>query len=418
MNRILQIFKKDVAHLWPQILVFVAALMAFAWVDPPYLKGNLFGWRQILELIDFLLPLSCWLLVTSLVQEEKAVGNQHYWLTRPFSLADLLAAKALFVLAFIFVPAVVCQFLMLSTRLAAEPKVGVLLEKQMFFLAFLLLPSAALASMTKNLGRAFLGGVCLALELEIAIILMLFLAPDAGWGWGALTWIRDTFAAIASTCGAAAVIYLQYARRRTALGRVTLACATVVFAVVWTLAPLRLAFAVQSRFSKRQLDRQAVQISFDPRPIASLAHTDVKRPHAYLEIPIKLENVPADLEVRSEAVFVDSPWQASSSDYWIRRGDSGEDGLVIRADTGYLQRTKDAPVHLRGWVGLSLEHSADKSEWPRCWMVDVYAPYPTSPWFSPWRNCTVAKRLMTPVAHIQRSFDLGPLRLADYVVIR
>jgi hypothetical protein len=51
------------------------------------------------------------------------------------------------------------------------------------------------------------------------------------------------------------------------------------------------------------------------------------------------------------------------------------------------------------------------------WNPQVFSPFPTSPWFGPLDRYKRAKP-EHPVAHIQRPFDLGPLRLADYVVIK
>ena len=60
--------------------------------------------------------------------------------------------------------------------------------------------------------------------------------------------------------------------------------------------------------------------------------------------------------------------------------------------------------------------------------TEVYAPYPTSPWFGPLRRYAIpshyegddpGRQIMLavehPVAHIQRSFDFHSLRLADYL---
>jgi hypothetical protein len=75
MNRVLQIFKKDMAHLWPQILVFLAALVLFACEDPTYTFHSSGELRDLVNFLFILLPLSCWLLVTSVIQEEKPIGD-------------------------------------------------------------------------------------------------------------------------------------------------------------------------------------------------------------------------------------------------------------------------------------------------------------------------------------------------------
>ena len=51
------------------------------------------------------------------------------------------------------------------------------------------------------------------------------------------------------------------------------------------------------------------------------------------------------------------------------------------------------------------------------WNLQVDSPFPTSPWFGPL-EIYYAHKPEHSVAHIQRPFDLGPLRLADYVAIK
>jgi hypothetical protein len=51
------------------------------------------------------------------------------------------------------------------------------------------------------------------------------------------------------------------------------------------------------------------------------------------------------------------------------------------------------------------------------WNPKVFSPFPTSPWFGPLQKYDAAAA-SHPVAHIQRTFDLGPLRLADYIDIK
>ena len=105
------------------------------------------------------LPLACWNLIIAVIHEEKLPGDRQYWLTRPYSWKDLLAAKALFVAAFINLPLFVWH-------VGAFAAVGVplgehlpaLLWRQLFFSAFYILPVAALAAITRSLGQLILTG--------------------------------------------------------------------------------------------------------------------------------------------------------------------------------------------------------------------------------------------------------------------
>jgi hypothetical protein len=138
------------------------------------------------------------------------------------------------------------------------------------------------------------------------------------------------------------------------------------------------------------------------------------------------------------------------------RGGHGKRGLIIAVDADYFDRVKDAPVRLHGSVDLTLvAESSDLASFGQCWSTtfgrveclsplprarltrvladgsrgamagtEGYAPYPTSPWFGPLQKYVTQKisgdiGLVAehPVAHIQRPFDFGPLRLADYQVV-
>src|SRR5580698_9053189 len=101
MKRAIAIFRKDARHLWAQIVTFLATLILFACEDPAYVihDGQTVVGEQFL--LYLMLPLACWLLVTSLMQAEKTVGDEQYWLTRPYGFRDVLSAKALFLVVFV-----------------------------------------------------------------------------------------------------------------------------------------------------------------------------------------------------------------------------------------------------------------------------------------------------------------------------
>jgi len=75
------------------------------------------GYAQALEPQHFdmetlpllLAPLACWVLAVTLIHEERLIGDEQYWLTRPYTWKDLVAAKALFLVVFVNVPLFVCQ---------------------------------------------------------------------------------------------------------------------------------------------------------------------------------------------------------------------------------------------------------------------------------------------------------------------
>jgi ABC-type transport system involved in multi-copper enzyme maturation permease subunit len=412
MKRAIPIFKKDVKHLWMQILVYVATLILFACQDPAYVKHELDVVVGVETSLYVLLPLACWLLVTSLMQAERTVGHNQYWLTRPFSRSDLLAAKLLFLLVFVIAPVFVCQLVVLAANgFVPAAYVGELLVKQIFFLAWLLLPMAAIATVTKNLGHAFLGGLLLMVGLWLCGAFLDTIAKDSGWG--GLAWIRETGIAAMALCISAAVVYLQYTRRRTTVSRAVLAIGAAVCLLAAFVPPWPPAFAIQSWFSERKIAPQEVRISLDPEQLLTLRAS----PDGILiHVGIRWENRPASLTIAEDCLSIESPWRFRCYDRTAAPRPLSEKVLVLPIATDVYQRFRNVPIHVRGSLDLTLSGPPTEPWKPgKCWVEDVYAPYPTSPWFGPLSKCEASE---VPVAHIERSFDLGPLRLADAVVVK
>jgi hypothetical protein len=178
----------------------------------------------------------------------------------------------------------------------------------------------------------------------------------------------------------------------------------------------------------------------------------------YLAIPVRVENVPRDLEVAADWLSVESPWRSGwSTSPWLRSDAPGKKWLVVSVDAHYFVRVMDDTVRLRGSLDLILFAPSDGLlSFGKCWAdassrfaclsplprtritrvwgdgnvasgiagAEVSAPYPTSPWFGPLQKYSAPDiggdaTLIAdhPVAYIQRSFDLGPLRLSDYRVV-
>ena len=87
MNRVFTIFLKDARHLWPQVLVFFA-IAALAVVTDPALGAHRFQY-----LAPILEPVACWVLIVAVIHEERLIGHEQYWLTRPYTWKNLVVAK-------------------------------------------------------------------------------------------------------------------------------------------------------------------------------------------------------------------------------------------------------------------------------------------------------------------------------------
>ena len=131
MKQVLHIFAKDARHHWGEIFLCLVITAAFAWIYPSQWLGATTIWSgrhygqyessyspYIVEILARVLmglvPVSWWLLITNLVHDERLVGDRQFWLTRPYEWKKLLAAKLLFLLAFLCLPLLFAQSYLLA----------------------------------------------------------------------------------------------------------------------------------------------------------------------------------------------------------------------------------------------------------------------------------------------------------------
>ncbi len=466
MRRILAIFTKDAAHLWPHAAVFGALLLA--WV----LAEQASDGRNLRTLIHALTQVACWFLVIAAIHTDRVLGHNEYWLTRPLTWRDLIAAKALFATTFVALPFLLFQIAALAAA-GVRPldDLPAQLWRTLFFAVLFILAPAAIAAVTKGLAQTILATALLALLLGVAAgILGGILGPTS---WGPLAWIPSAAIAAVVSAGCLTVLSIQYSRRRTALARSVLAVTSLLAIVIAVLPPWGPAFAIQAARSTERVDNSAIRILFDPRPPASNA--DKVKPAwdvygARLEIPVRVDNVPQGLSVVSDwtAVSVES-WRSGWSDYPALHDDKGAMWLTLYIDQNLFNRLRNTPVDVTvvsdltlvsrvatlrepdlyspvpgvGFCGSTLYCSTPfarvslrrqrTGETPRgALFPDSYAPFPTSFAFDPVRtqplsfsydgtvwdlpNTSVA--VEKPVAHIQRTLTLHNLKLGDYAVWR
>jgi hypothetical protein len=475
MKRILAIFRKDVRHLWPQALLFWAVLGVVAAIDP--IPDNLHSHSLMRQLLlPVLQPLACWLLVVSAIHGEKLIGHEQYWLARPYSWKHLIAAKALFLVVCVNLPLLICQLATLAA-LGISPLVWLpaLLWRQVFFTIFFVLPVAAVAAVTRNLGQVLLAGILLFATFAAGSsisLLILGRSPD----WGGLGWVRDCGTALVVAAGTVVALSLQYSRRRTALARATLA-GTVVLAMLVMAAPRwGGAFAIQRLVSREPIKDTAVRISFDesrvgrwPRSSPSPSNEPTR---VLLEIPMRVDDVPqgavvgigrTSMTLRSEH----GTWSSGRLNFQELHGLSqGTAWLTVFVDPDFYNASAEAAVDLDGTMDLTLSRhvqtitmgvgrtlvpeigiclspvlqcyspfqqvsfglALDKPTFPEenRWYVP-YAPFPTSAEFQPLDRADPSGLsvdtgehgipplvIARPVAYVQRSFQVRGLRMSQF----
>ena len=237
MNQVLHIFRKDLRRLWLEIIVSLLLLFGFAWKMPMiWREGPNYEapvWRWLFALLGISLCFSWWFLIVRVIQGESLVGDRQFWLTRPYQRRWLIAAKALFIIAFVNVPVLIFDVALLA-HVGFSPGLYLsgLLQAQLLLTAFLIAPIATISVITESPAQflLFLFGVIAyisGLTWAVAEI------PSSSVGGDIPSAMALTMAA--ATC--VALLILQYFRRDTLVSRWTLLVSLCVIAIILTSAP-------------------------------------------------------------------------------------------------------------------------------------------------------------------------------------
>ena len=339
MTTILRIFRKDLRHLWPHAGAVWILMALSAVLDPTYtVGGSLFGFNL---LAGFALPLACWSLVIAVIHEEKLPGDRQYWLTRPYAWKQLLAAKGLFLAACINLPLFlwhVCACAAVGVPLWEH--VPALLCRQFFFSAIYILPVAALASITRNLGQVVLTFLLTLVPLGLMESLV-FARFRINW-LGMEGYLIGAIAAIV-VAGVVAILAIQYSRRATRLARL-LAGALAAIILVVAYAGSRLAAGIP-----RGAGDSPIHFSLDQRAgrrsnILPSGTRDV----VTLDIPLTVEGLRSgvDLLQRHISLTIDSAGRT-----WKAQG--GTEASIHDFSDGTAWLTVFVPHFLVGPLGAA-----------------------------------------------------------------
>jgi|GEM_PF-1069050 hypothetical protein len=252
MKQVLAIFKKDARHLWPEILASVVITAAFAIIYPvnwrevegfgartfsPFgLASNI---RHILpDCFIILVPLSWLILIGRLVQVETLVGNTQFWVTRPYEWHKLLAAKALFLAAFLYAPFFIAQCTLLAEAgFNPQHYLQGLFINLFYTTVVFVLPLAVLSSLTSSFGRLLLA--ILGLVLYIATVAYLDSRLPYELTSAPTGILGDVFSVIFIVCGCGFAILVLYITRKVRTGWLLLASICLLLTALGVVNPDR-----------------------------------------------------------------------------------------------------------------------------------------------------------------------------------
>src|SRR5215467_662232 len=266
MRQALHIFKKDVRHLRFEIAVTIIVAAAFAFtgarralwlVDPA--TNRTAAWTMVL----ILLPLVWWTLIARVIHDEALTGDRQFWITRPYSWKSLLGAKALFILAFINLPLLLADGVILRAY-GLHPlgtELPGLLWSQVLLAIVFVLPIAALSALTAG----FVQLIFAMLTPCVIALVVAIIAPEVVLGgfWNGTDWVRTYCLFLVIGAAGPAILVWQYSTRRTTPARLLAVAAAIVAVLGMMLTPWSSAFKVQSWFSKQKVEQSLARVDFD-----------------------------------------------------------------------------------------------------------------------------------------------------------
>ena len=356
MTQALRIFRKDVHHLWPRVLVVLCLMIAHAVLEVLSLPVNVPETMRINAMsgvVTLLLPIGIWSLIAWLIFEEALPGDRQFWLTRPYRRLDLLVSKLLFVFAFINVPVFISDCCIL--RALGFPVLSVipqLLLRQLFVTTLFILPFFAVASVTAGISQFLLAWFVLLLALVFEEILVNMWTGNTSIGIVAGTVFVVTWAITA--CG---IVIWQYATRRTAISRLALFAIPCAFPLMGVLP---WPFASGPAQARHLPDQPSITLAYDPdRKAASQNYTNPPSGYALVRIPLAVAGLPPKTLLRGDArvsIYVNGrPWRRS--DDWTLSTVERFDGmywLSLNVPASNIAVLKQQPSSLRATFDLEI----------------------------------------------------------------
>lgn len=346
MNQVAHIFAKDTRRHWPEVLSSLAVLALYGWAAtwrPHAERMSLDAMRGILTP---LVIVSWWVVIARLVHSESLVGHVQWWVTKPYEWGKLLAAKVLFVAAFVVLPFLALQITLLRVAaLSPWAHLGGLALGIAVLAAALLLPFAALAAITSTFGRMAIT------TLVVIVVIVLGLSAFQHWESSryAADWLQDASLPILVALAAAAVV-VQYARRRVSLARGLLAAILVLWLACGLASETSL--AVAGSFPANAPRFPATLTAFNPPS----SYAAVVRPGwVSLFLIVKMNGMPDDRGIVAEAVKPtviaadgrrwQGQWQPLYGDRFIGR--FAVANLQVIVDRSFYDAVRSQPVTFR-----------------------------------------------------------------------
>ena len=363
----LHIFRKDLRHLWPETLVSVILLVAFAWSAPYKSSPGPYAILATLlnPLLHVLIPVAWMVLISRLIHDEPLVGDRQFWTSRPYHWAKLLLAKCLFLIAFIYLPFLLMQvYLLKHAGLHPTTALPDLLHNLLLLTVILVLPITALAAVTTTFAKVLLS----ALSAIIYILILGGVALYFTFDRQLPPHINFIAAAILILLPAFALVY-QYARRRTQHARLVLLLTPIVALIFFFILPATALIHAGYPAMGTNAGPRLTPFPVPEHPVTGNLRL-LPRGQVEIGLPFRVEGVDreTDYSIDGVALTIDAPHLHWTSPYLKNLIDPGQINMSPGVGVGtaipldLFNRISQAPADVH--LSLAVEHlKAATSTW-------------------------------------------------------
>jgi len=368
MSQALHIFRKDARGLRIELAVVAALNVAFVWA---HIKAAAPGIEELSHpsvlayLTSFLLAMGWWFLIARAIHEEALPGDRQFWVTRPYEWKQLLAAKLLFVLAFVNAPLLVAQIVILAAAGYASPGgLPKLLWMQFTVTLIVLMPAFAMGAVTRSFARL----VLFAIGLLVSVYFLLsgysvFVGHTYGIafvGIGSGGWLTNAIVAITMFAGAVLTVVWQY-RRRARAARLTGAATLILIVALYLFLPWTPGYT-SNGWIFRQPEARNVSVTVG-QPIMPIQPPELPHEVVAIDVPFEFTNVPPGETAKAESIIetFEDPSGLRSSPGWMS-APAQQTGLRrFWLDRSFYDRVAGKPIAFRATLYITLQRPA---KWP------------------------------------------------------
>jgi hypothetical protein len=330
-----RIFRKDVRALRLQIVLLMALIASFVWLDLHPISTLVIG-------IEVILTAAVWFLMGRAIHEDGLADDDEFWLTRPYERRSLLGSKILMAIFAVAVPLFVADAAILSFQsLPVAPHLAGLALRQVYVSLCLIVPPFAIASVSRTGAQAVLTWIAMA-----AIAVLTWFPGLVGIN-NDFRLENEKYALMTALVIAGVAAWLQFFFRKTALTRLMVAAAILLPSPPF---PESAAFAIEQLRNSEPQQTARISVTATAQRIAGEAALGFESSRHCVHVPVQVDGVPPGWRV--EVLSQDDRFESDG-----RTWTSGWHQGIARADSLSVCETGDPdsrPAALHTSIALAV----------------------------------------------------------------